>query len=180
MTTAEVAYFSMEIALDPAIPTYAGGLGVLAGDTLRSAADLGIPMVGVTLVYRKGYFTQHLDAGGNQGEDPAQWRPEDKLELMRPAATVMVEDRPVTVRTWRWLVRGQDGNGVPVYCWTPGNRRTPRRSPPDGLSVRRGCAFPTMPRGDSRARRRGSTVAVGSQPHLQVSPHIPLRQIVHR
>ena len=62
-----IAYFSMEIALDNAIPTYSGGLGVLAGDTLRSAADLEIPMVAVTLVSRMGYFRQEIDAGGRHG-----------------------------------------------------------------------------------------------------------------
>ena len=59
-----VAYFSMEIALEPDMPTYSGGLGVLAGDTLRSAADLGLPVVGVTLAHRKGYFRQRLDREG--------------------------------------------------------------------------------------------------------------------
>src|SRR2546430_9338003 len=67
-----VAYFSMEICLEQAVPTYSGGLGVLAGDTLRSAADLGVPMVGITLLHRKGYFEQHLDtAGGPKGEPGA-------------------------------------------------------------------------------------------------------------
>jgi len=61
-----VAYFSMEIAINPAMPTYSGGLGVLAGDTLRSTADLGTPLVAFTLVHRKGYFRQHLD---NQGKE---------------------------------------------------------------------------------------------------------------
>lgn len=56
-----IAYFSMEVGLDPSMPTYAGGLGILAGDSLRTAADLGIPMVGITLLYHKGYFRQHLD-----------------------------------------------------------------------------------------------------------------------
>ena len=65
-TRSTVAYFSMEICLEQAIPTYSGGLGVLAGDTLRSAADLGVPLVAVTLLHRKGYFTQHLDAAGHQ------------------------------------------------------------------------------------------------------------------
>ena len=69
-TTSTIAYFSMEIALDPAIPTYSGGLGVLAGDTLRAAADLCVPMIGMTLLYRKGYFRQHLDERGNQTEIP--------------------------------------------------------------------------------------------------------------
>lgn len=59
-----VAYFSMEIALDPAMPTYSGGLGILAGDTIRSAADLKVPMVAVTLLHRKGYFSQKLDSSG--------------------------------------------------------------------------------------------------------------------
>ncbi len=77
-----VAYFSMEIALRPDLPTYAGGLGVLAGDMLRSAADLGVPIVGVTLVYRKGYFRQRLDSQGNQQEEPAIWKPEEALEPM--------------------------------------------------------------------------------------------------
>jgi glycogen phosphorylase len=66
------AYFSMEVALalENHIPTYSGGLGVLAGDTLRSAADLGLAMVGVTLLHRKGYFFQRLDDDGRQHEDP--------------------------------------------------------------------------------------------------------------
>src|SRR3954452_21000207 len=68
-----VAYFSMEIAVLPAIPTYSGGLGVLAGDTLRSAADLALPLVAVTLVHRKGYFRQHLDANGVQTEENQPW-----------------------------------------------------------------------------------------------------------
>src|SRR3979411_150744 len=65
-----VAYFSMEIALEPDFPTYSGGLGILAGDTLRAAADLGVPLVGVSLVHRLGYFRQHLDSDGNQTESP--------------------------------------------------------------------------------------------------------------
>ena len=74
-----VAYFSMEIALDPDIPTYSGGLGVLAGDTLRSFADLSVPVVAVTLLYRKGYFRQQLDSAGNQSEQPVQWDPAKML-----------------------------------------------------------------------------------------------------
>jgi len=74
-----IAYFSMEIAVDPRVPTYAGGLGVLAGDTLRSAADLALPMAGVTLLHRQGYFQQQLDANGQQSERPEVWRPEEVL-----------------------------------------------------------------------------------------------------
>ena len=70
-----IAYFSMEIALEQNIPTYSGGLGMLAGDTLRSFADLSVPVVAVTLVYRKGYFRQHLDGSGSQSEQPQEWNP---------------------------------------------------------------------------------------------------------
>jgi starch phosphorylase len=110
-----VAYFSMEVGLEPAMPTYAGGLGVLAGDTLRAAADLGVPMVGVTLLHRKGYFRQHLDAQGNQSESPAVWYPEEFLEAMEPRISVTISGRSVQVRAWRYLVRGVSGHTVPVY-----------------------------------------------------------------
>jgi glycogen phosphorylase len=114
-TPPRVAYFSMEIALDPSMPTYSGGLGVLAGDTLRSAADLGIRVVAVTLLHRKGYFEQHLDDRGNQTESPVSWNPEEELELMRPVVTVNIEGREVKVRAWRHQVEGIDGEVVPVY-----------------------------------------------------------------
>lgn len=76
---ARIAYFSMEIGLEPGMPTYSGGLGMLAGDTLRSAADLKIPMVGVSLLHRKGHFRQKLDNQGWQSEEPENWNIEDFL-----------------------------------------------------------------------------------------------------
>ena len=105
----------MELFIDPAIPTYAGGLGILAGDTIRTAADLGIPAVGVTLLHRKGYFQQHLDSSGNQWETEAVWSPEKFLELMLPRVQVVVGGRQVQVQAWRYLVRSDFGNAVPVY-----------------------------------------------------------------
>src|SRR5947209_13391598 len=96
-----VAYFSMEIALDKAVPTYSGGLGVLAGDTLRSAADLAVPVVGITLLHRKGYFEQHIDKEGNQTEAPVIWRPEDILEPVDARAKVQIEGRTVHIRAWK-------------------------------------------------------------------------------
>jgi starch phosphorylase len=105
----------MEIALDPAMPTYSGGLGILAGDTLRSAADLGVPMAAVTLLHRKGYFRQHVDENGNQFEETASWSPEQFLELMKPVATVCIAGRQVQVRAWRYLIEGVGGHTVPVY-----------------------------------------------------------------
>lgn len=110
-----VAYFSMEIGIDSSMPTYSGGLGVLAGDTLRAAADLGLPVVGVTLLHRRGYFRQRLDAAGNQFELPATWNFEEVLEPMVPRVAVFIEERVVQVRAWRCLVRGVFGHTVPVY-----------------------------------------------------------------
>lgn len=110
-----VAYFCMEVALDPAMPTYSGGLGILAGDTLRAAADLGIPMVGVTLLHRKGYFRQHLDDHGNQSESPYIWDPNQFLEPLPPTITLLIEGRQVQVKAWRYLLHGISGHDVPVY-----------------------------------------------------------------
>jgi starch phosphorylase len=110
-----VAYFSMEIAINPGMPTYSGGLGVLAGDTLRSAADLGVPLVAFTLVHRKGYFQQHLDLKGVQTEDVQQWNPADFCTEEPARVTVSVEDRIVTVRCWRYDLAGRDGHVVPIY-----------------------------------------------------------------
>ncbi len=110
-----VAYFSMEIALAENIPTYSGGLGVLAGDTLRSAADLGVPMVAVTLLYRKGYFRQELDTSGNQREHPQNWSPEQVLQPLPARGSVTIEGRPVSIRAWKYTVRGIAGDVVPVY-----------------------------------------------------------------
>lgn len=109
-----VAYFSMEVGLETGLPTYSGGLGVLAGDTLRAAADLGVPMVGITLVHRKGYFQQHLDAMGNQSESDDAWAPESRLEAMPQRVSVIIEGRTVWIRVWRYPVRGLAGE-VPVY-----------------------------------------------------------------
>lgn len=110
-----IAYFSMEIALEPDIPTYSGGLGILAGDTLRSAADLGTPVVAVTLAYRKGYFRQILDANGNQFEQPQEWGPEQQLAAVGPRATVEIEGRSVSIRAWKYTITGITGEAVPVY-----------------------------------------------------------------
>jgi starch phosphorylase len=110
-----IAYFSMEIALDPNMPTYSGGLGMLAGDTLRSAADLGAPLVAVTLVYRNGYFRQHLDPSGNQSEQPQQWEPERTLKAVEGRVSIEIEQRQVCVRAWEYDVQGVDGDIVAVY-----------------------------------------------------------------
>lgn len=110
-----VAYFSMEVGLEAAMPTYAGGLGVLSGDTLRSAADLSLPVVGVTLLHRRGYFHQRLDEQGQQSEEPVDWPPETYLQELSERVTIEVEGRHISLRAWRYIVQGIDGHQVPLY-----------------------------------------------------------------
>src|SRR5438046_10315616 len=86
-----IAYFSMEIALENAMPTYSGGLGVLAGDTIRAAADLRLPMVAVSLLYRKGYFTQRLAEDGSRTEAPVKWSVGELLTECYGRASVPIE-----------------------------------------------------------------------------------------
>ena len=111
----KIAYMSMEIALEAGIPTYSGGLGILAGDTIRAAADLRVPMVAVSLLHRTGYFIQRLDASGRQTEEPARWEVETRLRDMGAQSTISIEGRPVRLRAWRSSVRGVSGYIVPVY-----------------------------------------------------------------
>ncbi len=97
------------------MPSYSGGLGVLAGDTIRAAADLRLPMVAVSLLYRKGYFTQRLAEDGSQTEEPVAWRVEDFLTEEPARASVPIENRRVELRCWRYSVKGVHGFEVPVY-----------------------------------------------------------------
>ena len=110
-----VGYFSMEIALENAMPSYSGGLGVLAGDTIRAAADIRLPMVAVSLLYRKGFFTQRLSEDGAQVEEPVEWDVEKFLQEEAPRVTVTLENRRVELRAWRYTVKGVRGYEVPVY-----------------------------------------------------------------
>ena len=111
----QIAYFSMEMALEMGMPTYCGGLGLLAGDMLRAAADGQLPMAGVSLLHRKGYFHQKLDAVGNQSEHPCEWTVGDFVRELEARVHVNIENRTVRVRAWRYDVRGIKGGIVPVY-----------------------------------------------------------------
>jgi starch phosphorylase len=110
-----IAYFSMEIGLDPGMPTYSGGLGILAGDTIRSAANLKVPMVAVTLLHRKGYFFQKLDNTGWQTEEPVEWSIDDFLTELPERVSVTIEGRTITIRAWKYETPGSTGFVVPVY-----------------------------------------------------------------
>jgi glycogen phosphorylase len=105
----------MEIGLEAGMPTYSGGLGILAGDTIRSAADLKVPMVAVTLLHRKGYFYQRLEQDGWQREEPSEWVVDDFLKEMPVRSSVTIEGRAVQLRAWKYQVAGIGGYKIPVY-----------------------------------------------------------------
>ncbi len=111
----KIAYFSMEICVDSKIPTYSGGLGILAGDTIRSSADLGVPLIGMTLLYKKGYLKQKIDSQGYQQELPEKWDPREVLALLPARIEVEIEGRKVIVQPWMYMVQGVEGDKVPVY-----------------------------------------------------------------
>ncbi len=110
-----IAYLSMEVALEPAIPTYSGGLGVLAGDFLRSSADAELPMVAVSLAYRHGYFRQTLDSAGKQTESADSWQPSTRTARVDAVVTITLYGRPVRIGAWRYDIRGVTGGMLPVY-----------------------------------------------------------------
>src|SRR6266508_820812 len=101
-----IAYFSMEIALRPEIHTYSGGLGILAGDTARSAADLEVPLVVVTLVSRGGYLRQEIDSKGSQVDHSDPWEPDRWAVPLRAKVAVPIEGREVWVRPWLEVLEG--------------------------------------------------------------------------
>jgi len=109
-----IAYFTMEIALRPEIHTYSGGLGVLAGDTARSAADLELPMVFVSLASRQGYLHQEIDAQGHQVHRPDPWNPGDWCTPLPSHVALMLEGRKVWIRPWLYGCAGALDNPLPV------------------------------------------------------------------
>jgi len=109
-----IAYFSMELALRSEIRTYAGGLGVLAGDVARACADLELPLVFVTLISREGYLRQEIDAQGRQLDHPDPWEPEAWATKLDAKIALQIEWREVWVRPWLYTVEGPTGYEVPV------------------------------------------------------------------
>src|SRR5581483_1733950 len=106
-----VAYFSMEFGVDDRLPIYSGGLGVLAGDHLKGAAELGIPLVGVGLLYRGGYFEQGLDATGAQTEDYVPIDPAERGLALEPVTVELdLGGRSISASVWR-----KDVGSVPLY-----------------------------------------------------------------
>ncbi len=108
------AYFSMEIALRPEIHTYSGGLGMLAGDTARSCADLEMPVVFVTLISRAGFLRQEISREGRQVDLPDPWDPALWAAPLGAKIVVEIERREVWVRPWLYQLKGGTGYEVPV------------------------------------------------------------------
>jgi len=111
----KIAYFSMEICVDARVPTYSGGLGILAGDMIQSSADLAVPLVGVTLLYKKGYLHQKVGEEGIQQELPEEWNPQDYMELLPEKILIKIEGREVRVQAWRFYIKGLDSYYIPVF-----------------------------------------------------------------
>jgi len=111
----KIAYFSMEIALSNDIHTYSGGLGILAGDIIRSSADLNIPLVAVTLISKKGYFRQELTREGRQIENPDPWNPSKFMQPLPEEDTVQIQGRDVRIKAWLYTLKSIRGGEIPVY-----------------------------------------------------------------
>src|ERR1043166_2371303 len=114
LRTTRIAYFSMEIGIRAEMHTYSAGLGILAGDAARSAADLGLPMVFVTLASRSGYLRQELDAAGTQIDHPDPWDPAEYTQALDTMVAVPVEGRTVWIRPWLYELTSPLGRKVPV------------------------------------------------------------------
>lgn len=113
-TQATVAYFSAEIGISPSLHTYSGGLGILAGDHIKAAADLDVNMVAVTLMYKEGYFKQRMDEEGNQTEIYPRFEPDPLLEKLDGTITLPLRGREVHVQVWKYTFLGINGTPIDV------------------------------------------------------------------
>lgn len=126
----KIAYFSMEIGLRSEIPTYAGGLGVLAGDFILSAADLKVPLVAVTLINNRGYFKQILDPSGNQIEHTEEWNPAVFMTILTEVVSIKIRNREVKIRAWMYICKSITRDSVPIIFLdtdVEGNEQEDRR-----------------------------------------------------
>jgi len=111
---ATVAYFSAEIGISPSLHTYSGGLGILAGDHIKAAADLDVNMVAVTLMYKEGYFKQRMDEDGNQTEIYPRFEPDPLLEKLDGTITLPLRGRDVHVQVWKYTFLGINGTPIDI------------------------------------------------------------------
>ena len=114
-TKFNIAYFSAEIGISSSLPTYSGGLGVLAGDHIKAAGDIGLNMCAITLLYREGYFKQRIDEDGIQTETYPRFDPDPLLKKMDLKFTLRLRDRDVWVQVYRFDYMGQGGHIIPLF-----------------------------------------------------------------
>jgi glycogen phosphorylase len=110
----KIAYFSMEIGLMDEIPTYSGGLGILAGDMVKSSADLKLPLVALTLLSKKGYFKQEITDLGKQIEHSVEWNPSETMQLLPVTTKVQIQKREVYLKAWLYEIQSLSGGKVPI------------------------------------------------------------------
>lgn len=113
-----VAYFSMEIGINNNMPTYSGGLGILAGDVIKSSADLRIPLIAITLISKKGYLKQKMTADGWQLESPEEWEPSQYMRLLPQTATLKISGRDVKIGAWVYEQNSLTGGTIPILFLT--------------------------------------------------------------
>ena len=111
----KIAYFSAEIGLSSSLPTYSGGLGVLAGDHIKASADAGIEMLGISLLYKEGYFKQLLDKEGNQKEEYPRFELGDHLSLLPNKFSIKIRGREVWIQAYEYLHTSETGHIIPIY-----------------------------------------------------------------
>ena len=111
----KIAYFSAEIGLSSSLPTYSGGLGVLAGDHMKASADAGIEMLGISLLYKEGYFKQLLDKEGNQKEEYPRFELGDNLSLLPNKFSIKIRGREVWIQAYEYLHTSETGHIIPIY-----------------------------------------------------------------
>jgi len=111
----EIAYFSAEIGISESLPTYSGGLGVLAGDHIKAAADNSLPLVGITLLYKEGYFKQRVDESGSQSEIYPRFDPEPKLRQLPEKFILRLRERNVWVEAYEYVYVGENDKKISIY-----------------------------------------------------------------
>ena len=162
-----IAYLSAEIGLYSELHTYSGGLGVLAGDHLKSAADEGFDIAAVTLLYREGYGRQHLDEEGNQTETYPDLDPNKHLEDTGLELSIPLDGSKLNSKIWRTVIHGHDGHEVPVYFLD--TRHTSNNERHISLSDRLYAG------GDEMRVRQEYLLGVGGIRALKILGHWPLR-----
>ena len=111
----KIAYFSAEIGISSNLPTYSGGLGVLAGDHIKSAADLGIDMVAISILYKEGYFKQIIDQEGKQKEVYPKFTPEPLLTQLNHMLSIKLNRKTIYIKAFVYVHKSINGNNIPIY-----------------------------------------------------------------